>query len=239
LSPNLTFAPRPAARLQYFLWSHPEWWTLAISGFAWVVMVDHAWQHGGHAIHHVATFRQEFSGWMWMVAAMMLPQVFYEIRRTADDSLWRRRDRAVVGFLAGYLGPSLVAGLGAAFLRQRSWTHTLAAPALAFAAAAAWTLLPGRRRVLIACHQRLPLAPTGWRADYDCLRYGVVIGAACLRRCWPLMVACALSGHSPVAMAGGMMVSVVERRSFRPPKRYAFWGTLGLAGYFAVLAGIG
>jgi hypothetical protein len=212
---------------------------LAICGLAWVVMLGHGWQRGGHRIHHSVTFRQEFAAWMWMVAAMMIPQVLYEVRRTADDSLWGRRNRAVVGFLAGYLGPSLAAGMGAAFLCQGSWTHALAAPALGFAAAAAWMLLPGRRRVLIACHRRLPLAPTGWRADYDCLRYGVTIGGACLRKCWPLMLACAFSGHSLVAMAGGMIVGVVERRSFRPTKQYAFWGALGLAGYFAVLAGIG
>jgi predicted metal-binding membrane protein len=176
---------------------------------------------------------------MWMVAAMMIPQVLSEVRRTAEDSLWGRRNRAVTGFLAGYIGPSLAAGIVVAFLRQGSWTHALAAPALGFVAAAAWTLSPGRRRVLIACHQRLPLAPTGWRADYDCLRYGVAIGAACLRKCWPLMLACALSGHHLAAMAGGMIVGVVEQRSFRSPARYAFWGALALAGYFGVRAVIG
>jgi hypothetical protein len=235
LNPSLTFVPKPAARLQYFFWSHPEWWTLAICGLAWAVMLRNGSGLSGHG-HHVGTFGQEFAGWMWMVVAMMLPQVIYEVRRTADDSLWGRRNRAVAGFLTGYLAPSLAAGIAAAFLRQGSWTHAPAAPALGFAASAAWMLLPGRRRVLIACHQRLPLAPTGWRADYDCLRYGVVIGAACLRRCWPLMLACTFSGHSLVAMAGGLVVSVVERRSFGSTSHYAFLGVLGLAGYFGALA---
>ena len=230
---------RPTATaVQYFFWSHPEWWTVAVCWLAWAMMLLHNWQNAGHGIHHHTSFAQELRSWMWMVAAMMLPLALNNVRLTAARSLWARRHRAVAGFLAGYLAPWLVLGIAASVLLQSSRTHTYAAPALGFAVAALWQRTRAHKRAFIACHRTLPLAPLGWRAHRDCLLFGCTIGVACVCSCWPLMLACAFAGHSPIAMAGGMAVGVSERWSFRPRTRVALAATLALASYYAALAAL-
>jgi predicted metal-binding membrane protein len=233
----LSCTRRPAAAaLQHFFWSHPEWWSVVLCCSAWAVMLLHGWQNAGHGIHHRMTLAQELSYWMLMVAAMMLPLVLHAVRVTAVGSLWARRHRAIAGFLVGYSAPWLVLGIVAAGLREGSWTHTYAAAALGFAAAALWQRTPMHKRALLACHRTRPLAPLGWHADRDCLRFGSAIGVACVGSCWPLMLACMFAGHSLIAMTGGMVLGAVERWSFWPRPRALLVGTLAIAGYYVVLA---
>ena len=172
-----------------------------------------------------------------MVAAMMLPLILHRVWVTAISSLWTRRHRAVAGFLGGFFAAWLPLGLIAAALLQATWTRTYAAPALAFAAAALWQRTPAYRRALMACNRTRPLAPVGWRANWDCFRFGGMIGAAYVRTCWFLMLACTFADHGPVAMAGGMAVSIVEHRSLRPALIQQ--ATFVLAGYYGVLAVLG
>lgn len=234
MSTVLAYPRSPAAvTVQYFFWLHPEWWCVGLCGFAWAVMLLHGGQYAGHGIHHRMSFAPELLYWMWMAAAMMLPLALNAVRVTAARSLWSRRHWAMAGFLAGYFAPWLAAGVAAAGLREASWTHTYAAPALGFAAAALWQRTPAHRRALTACHRTLPLAPAGWRAHRDCLRFGGTIGAACVTSCWPLMLGCAFAGHSLIAMAGGMVVGAWERRWFRPRTRAAAAVTLAIASYYA------
>ena len=225
-----------AAAIQYFSWSYPEWWSVALCWFAWAVMVLHGWRYAAHGIHHRMSFEQELPYWMWMVAAMMLPLALDALRVTAARSLWGRRHRAIAGFLAGYFAPWLILGISAAALREASWTHTYAAAALGFVAAALRQRTPMHRRAVIACHRTHPLAPLGWRADLDCLRFGGMIGGACVRSCWPMMVACVFTGHSLIAMVGGMAVGAVERWPLRPRTRAMLVGTLALASYYGLVA---
>jgi predicted metal-binding membrane protein len=225
--------------VRQFVWLHPEWWSVAISAFAWTVMLDHCWQHGRHGIHHWMTFPEELQHWVLMIAAMMLPLILDAVQWTAGSSLWRRRHRAIAGFLVGYLAPWLAVGVVAAGLREQAWTHAYAVAAVALALAAVWQLTPMHRRGLTGCHRRRPLAPVGWRADRDCLRFGSVIGVACVVSCWPLMLGCALTGHGLTAMTGGMAIGWVERRSFRPRPRAAAAAALALSGYYLLLAIVG
>ncbi len=237
MSSILTYPRQPAsATLQYFFWLHPEWWSKAVCCLAWAVMLLHGWQHGGHEVHNWMKIGQELECWMLMVAAMMLPLIIHRVWVTAASSLWARRHRAIAGFLGGYFVPWLVLGIVIAAMRQGSWTHSDSAAALCFVAAALWQLTPIHRRALAACHRTQPLAPLGWRADRDCIRFGGTIGIACVWSCWPLMVACAFAGHSAIAMTGGMAVGAAERWSFRPRARAAVLGTLAIASYYAVLA---
>ena len=225
--------PTPAT-VQYFFWSYPEWWSIALCWFAWAVMLLHGGPYAGHGIHHRMSFEQELSYWMVMAAAMMLPFALDSVRVTAARSLWRRRHRAIAGFLTGYLASWLVVGLLVARLRMEAWTHSDAAPALGFIAAALWLLTPAHRRALVACHRTQPLAPVGWRADHDCLRFGGTIGAACIQSCWPLMLACTFAGHGPIALAGGMAVGAMERWPLRTRTRAALVATLGLSSYYMI-----
>lgn len=223
-----------ASAAQYFFWRHPEWWSRCICASAWVLMLFHAWRHAGHEGHYSTTFAQDVAYWMLMAAAMMLPWVLYSVWVTAVGSLWARRHRAIAGFLAGYFGPWLALGIAVAGLRQAPWTHIDAAPALGFGAAALWQRTRMHRRALTACHRTYSLAPSGWRADRDCLYFGAIIGSACVWSCWPLMIACALAGHSLLALAGGMFVAGAERWWFQP--RAARAGALAMAGFYFLLA---
>ena len=155
-----------------------------------------------------------------MVLAMMLPLVFAHLRVAAARSLWPRRQHAIVAFLCGYTAISLAAGLacvevvGAAGLAGLDIGSPMAV-AGAFALAAAWQLSSVKRRALTACHRTMPLAPRGWPANRDCVRYGWSIGGSCLVSCAGLMLACVVAGHSLPAMMAVTGVAVAERVSAR------------------------
>ncbi len=226
---------RGGASLQYFFWTHPEWWTAALCAMAWVVMLLHAGETAGHGMRHRMGFFPELACWMWMIVAMMLPIDLNAVRLTANRSLWRRRHRAIAGFLAGYLAPWLPLGFAVAALRQLTWTHAPVTAALCFAVAAVWQRTPMHRRALAACHRTQPLAPVGWRADLDCFRFGGIIGATCVSSSWLIMLACAFTGHSLIAMIAGMAIGFVERWSFAPRPHATVAATLALAGYYALM----
>jgi hypothetical protein len=224
--------------MRCYLWGHPEWWIVALCVLAWSAMLLAGWRNGGHAQHRTG-FLQEMPSWILMVAAMMFPLILPSVRVVAADSLWRRRQLAMAEFLAGYLLPWLALGLAAFGLRQQSWARTDWTAALLFGVAALWQRTRLHQRALIACCQRLPLAPLGWRADFDCLRFGANIGMACMATCWPLMLGCAFTGHSSIAMAGGLVVGASERWYYRPRTRRMLVVTVGLALYYAGMAGLG
>jgi hypothetical protein len=217
-----------------FAWAHPEWWCVALSIGAWALMIVHAVQHWGHAHHHMMSFSEEMIHWTAMIAAMMLPLTLAPVRVTAFRSLKARRHRAIVGFLMGYFAPWILLGVPVALFRRLSFTHTHGAAAMAFALAALWLWLPARRIALVECHRTMPLAPTGIRADGDCLRFGWLIGIACVITCWPLMVACSLTGHALPAMVGGAIIGALERVGFRPRKWAVLVGTLVLFGFYGL-----
>ena len=169
-----------------------------------------------------------------MVLAMMVPLQRFSIRVTATRSLWRRRDRAIGGFLIGYLSPWLLVGGCVAALEvalgRLPWLG-----GVGFGIAAVWQLTPVKARALRACHRSVPLAPRGWRADRDCFRFGWLTGGQCVLSCWALMLACVLAGHSLTAMVCVSIVGVAERYVFRPRQRAIFSPLLGIALVYAIL----
>ena len=51
------------------------------------------------------------------------------------------------------------------------------------------------------------------------------------------MLACEFAGHSPIALVGGMVIGLVEKRRFERRRRpSAFIATGTMAAYYAVLA---
>lgn len=225
-----------------FFRRYPEWWACALSGVAWVVLLFACWRHAGHAIHHRMGFGEELAHWLLMIAAMMLPLTRQAMWFTALGSLWRRRHRAIVGFLVGFFAPWLVLGVGVAALRTSTlWTHTYGAAAMVFVLALLWMMTPVYRRGLVACHRTYPLAPVGWRADRDCVNYGAHIGFWCCSTCWLMMAGCALAGHGLVALGGGMAVGMLERGVgfFWASRRVRLGCVLALAVWYGLAAGGG
>ena len=217
-------------------WQYPEWWTLAMSAGAWLVIVNplafSSASHGHH--HHAGPARlgtidalRPAGDWMLMIAAMMLPLCVASIRATADRSLWRRRHRAIATWLIGYLSVWLVVGVAFSLVAalplfdavSRSSTVAL----LVFVLAAAWQMSPLRARALRQCHRSEPLAPAGWRATRDCVRYGWTTGRHCAITCGALMLGCLLLGHDAlglIAMIAATAIGLAERYMIRPDPRW-------------------
>ena len=231
-------------------WQHPEWWSVVLSAVAWILLIARGslasptpdgMHHHGHTMAAMA-WPAEAATWMLMVVAMMVPLVLGNIRATAARSLWRRRDRAVASFIIGYITPWLGLGLAlvplATLRAPDSWLHGSRGAAFGLAVAAAWQLVPAKRRALWSCHRTAPLAPWGWRADRDCWRYGWMIGRRCVVSCWALMLACVLGGHSMTVMASASGVAAVERYLARPQERLLCGLLLGLALVYLALPGL-
>jgi hypothetical protein len=226
-------------------WEHPEWWTIALSALAWLAIVARvvsldggAGLHGSHAaaetVEHASIASVIIGGsldWLLMVIAMMLPLVTDAVRTTATRSLWARRHRAIGMFILGYITPWMIAGCAIIALAgaatslgpPRSWLWVIGG----FAAAAFWQLAPVKLRALRSCHRTMPLAPRGWRADRDCLRYGWTIGGRCAISCWAMMMACVLAVHSIPAMLCASAVATAERTVPRLDRRVTAGVLLG------------
>lgn len=226
-------APARPSRWKRLSWPHPEWWSICLCAAAWLLL----WRAGpaaagahashGRAHHDVGagalgwgpSLTAEAFWWFVMVVAMMFPMVLDPVRATAGRSLWRRRHRAIAGFLLGYLAPWMLFGVAASAVAATLRSGVQPSPAYsaaAFGAALLWQVTPPKRRALLGCHRTRPLAPSGWRADLDCLRYGCAVGRSCLVSCWALMLACVLSGHGLAAMLGATSVGWAERNTARP-----------------------
>jgi hypothetical protein len=233
---------------RHFAWRHPEWWSLALSVCAWTLLIVSRGSHVDHATHgdvlppsFAAASLRALGDWLVMVVAMMTPLVTSSIRTTAARSLWRRRHRAIAAFLVGYVLPWALVGLPVAAFSV--WTRPAASRQLplavsaAFLVAAAWQLAPAKRRALVACHRTAPIAPYGWRATRDAVRYGRMIGATCLVSCLPLMLVCAIAGHSLAPMAAATAVGVAERSTPKATARTTA-AALVVLGLLTLIVGI-
>ncbi len=214
-----------------FVWEHPEWWVIGLACLAWLPMLAHGVDHAGHALHVMPPVA-ELTHWLLMIAAMMFPLALDPLRNVAFRSYRRRRHLAMVELLVGYLGVWALAGLPVIALRASPWGRGDAIASGLFVLAGVWSLSRLRRRALTMCHASRPLAPSGWRATRDTIRYGALLGAWCVVACWPLMLACTVTGHALVAMVGGATIGWQERRSFRPPIRRVALLTFALAAWF-------
>lgn len=197
-----------------FLWRHPEWWTLALGAAGWVYLLLPTRHHHGHEAG-----LSRLLHWAAMIIAMMFPLLIGHLRVVANRSLWRRRHRAMALYLAGYAAPWLVYGA----LVMPVVATVPFATSLGLGVAAVWQLTPWKRLGLLACHRTEPLAPLGWRADQDCLRYGWNSARHCLLSCWALMLSCASSHDVIWLMPTLTAFTWVERVANRPrQQRFSF-----------------
>jgi predicted metal-binding membrane protein len=228
---------------------YPGWWVLIASAAAWTLLVvngsmpqsfplclppslgragqvaaglEAAWQT------RVAT--GAMMGWVLMAVAMTPPLAMGLIRHVSVRSFAPRRYRAVLEFVLGGLAPWILFGAVAVpvllWLPMSGHTQSVAA-AVAFAAAAAWQLTPAKRLVLRRCHRTQPLAPAGWQADRDCLRYGLIHGGYCVASCWAMMLACMVTAHPWLAMLYVQIIAHNERQAREPPATASALALLG------------
>ncbi len=172
--------------------------------------------------------------WMVMVGAMMLPTTTAAVRDVAQRSYRSMRPRVVSGYIVGYLACWILAGAVFSILRIYPVAHDLRTAALLCLFAAAWMRFPIHTRWFMQCHRQIPLCPSGPRADLDAFRQGAVHGTPCLKMCWPLMFACAITGHDFVVMIGGSVLAAVEKRMFRLDRKPLVLGAFALAAWILV-----
>jgi predicted metal-binding membrane protein len=227
---------------------HPEWWTLSISAAAWAVLLLHAttpyaWAlcvspaantisgfgAKGWAAWQSGALGSMMVGWIAMTAAMMPPLAIPLIRHVAVRSFEFRRNRSVALFLAGIFGVWLLAGVAGVLvlvLAEATGARFGDSPSVAgFLLAALWQLTTVKRRALLRCHRTFSLAPFGWRADWDCLRYGFAYSLDCLASCWALMFATVLATHGLIVCLWVQAIVLMERYARRARLR---WSALGL-----------
>jgi predicted metal-binding membrane protein len=136
--------------------------------------------------------------WVVMTAAMMPPVIAAPLRHIHNRSFARRRARAMVLFVAGYMLAWMAAGVGlqAVALAARS-----AAPAswayfdVAAVTALLWQISPAKQWCLNRCHRRPHLAAFGAAADRDAFEFGLMNGVSCVGACWGLMLPMLLVQH--------------------------------------------
>jgi predicted metal-binding membrane protein len=199
--------------LRLFFWRHPEWWITALITLAWsaivVAQLAPTSLPAGHHHQSDATMAgNEFVGGLLggsalMVVAMMAPLAIPGSRHVAFASYWHRRYRAQAMFLVGYLGVWTVvaAALTVIAIVASAMAGTTTVLAAATVLAGSVQLSGEKRRALRRCRRTFPLAPLGWRADRDCIRYGVDFVASCIVTCIGAMAIAAAAGHGVVAMA--------------------------------------
>ena len=170
------------------------------------------------AAPHVASIAAGLPMWALMAVAMMLPTAMPAVRHVAVNSLHWRRRRAVLEFIAVYLGIWMtfsVVALGTVIPLAPASPALLLSFALAVAALWQWT--PLKRRALRACHRPRALPPHGRRATVGVARFGLDNGGACLASCWAMMIAIAAVSSARLAwMAALTVLIVVEKLSLKP-----------------------
>jgi predicted metal-binding membrane protein len=127
--------------------------------------------------------------WVVMAVAMMLPGALPALSHVSTHSVRRRRGRAMTLFAIVYVGVWMIFGavalVGAGALHASAGVEL----GLALTVAVGWQLTGYKRRALRDCHRGVPLPPRGWAANAGVARFGLVNAGACVRACWPAMLA--------------------------------------------------
>ena len=158
--------------------------------------------------------------WVLMATAMMVPTALPAVQHVGGKSLYWRRRRATVEFVAVFLAlwvsfaALALGGLG-------SWRPAASPYALpaALALAALWQLTPLKLRAMRACHRSRPLPPRGWRASAGVADFALHNGGACIASCWAMMLAVSLAGPSSLLWMGGITVVVAAEKLAEKPAR--------------------
>ena len=215
--------------------SRPEWWVVALGVASWGWIVREGLVRSSHAMHHATSSSADLLAWQVMVLVMMLPTMAMKTRDVALRWYEERRHYSMALFLVGYLMPWSVFGAAALALRQLPWMHASYTVVLLCAVATVWAMVPLRERAMMTVYAYAPvLAPDVWDATRDCATAGAAVGASCIVSCWPLMLACAASGHDLAVVAIGGGITFVESRSFRPPRRLVLAASAALTVFVAL-----
>jgi len=160
--------------------------------------------------------------WALMAVAMMVPAATPAVQHVAGKSLYWRRRRAVLEFLAVFVG--IWALFSALALGTLSYWGALDLPyalVAALALAALWQLTPLKREAMRACHRSRPLPPRGWRASAGVADFALHNGGACLASCWAMMLAATAAGPGRLLWMGAATGVMTAEKLAVTPERAA------------------
>lgn len=221
-------------------WHHPEWVAVAVATGGWLgLLVATAGEPAAllRGTHQPGVGLLRHAG--LMAAAMMAPLVVVQTHALAVSSLWTRRYRAVVAYLAGYV--AVWTAVGAMMMASvdlvRPLTGALLLVTATGTAAVAVASTEDHRRRLRRCGASRPLALSGWQADRDCVTAGVTMAGRCVATSWAVMLLVTAQGGVLVLAAGTVLV-VAQRRGLMPD-RSLVRGTLALVVAAVLAAAVG
>jgi len=167
------------------------------------------------------------SDWALMVAAMMLPLIIASLRHVRDRSFARRRARATLLFLLGYVLVWMTAGF---VLQVMAFAARWAVPApllcfgVVVATAILWQVSPAKQLCLNRCHRRPHLAAFDLAADRDAFAFGLMNGASCVGSCWALMLTLVVSQGHALGMVAVTLFAFGERLEGPAPLAWRWRG---------------
>ncbi|HET7911837.1 MAG TPA: DUF2182 domain-containing protein [Pseudolabrys sp.] len=168
------------------------------------------------------------SGWLLMLAAMMLPLIVAPLKHVRERSFAHRRVRAMFLFVIGYGAVWMIAGVGLQVIAHAARTavsDTLMCIALAAAVATLWQVSPAKQWCLNRCHRRPQLAAFGAAANRAAFNFGLTHGASCAGACWALMLLPLFVGHGHVlTMVAVMLFALAERLESAAPLAWCWRG---------------
>jgi predicted metal-binding membrane protein len=147
-----------------------------------------------------------------MLLAMMMPLVWLPLIHVWDRSLAKRRVRAILLFLCGYLGTWMAAmavlTVVAVALRLVAGS-AFGAFAISVVVALLWQTAPAKAYHLRRCHAVRPLPAFGLPAEVTSMLYGMEIGRSCIMTCWAIMLLplTVAAGHVPVIAATALLAT--------------------------------
>jgi predicted metal-binding membrane protein len=212
----------------------PQGWIYGVSSAIWAALVIHAGTGPttGSLLHDLAD-------WSLMVLAMMLPLAVPGARFAVAGSLWTRRHKAALEYVAGFAGVWIafglfmyVAVLHVGLVGKGKW-----ALALSGATATVWQASRQRQRAIARCGYISWPPAWGSSADIGTLRWGASSGVRCVATCWASILVMATAPLLPI-MFFLLAVQAYERlpgpspfavrRWQRPALGYALLSTSGM-----------
>jgi predicted metal-binding membrane protein len=175
----------------------------------------------------LGTSAQLASDWALMVAAMMPPLVITSLRYVRDRSFARRRARATLLFLLGYVLVWMTAGFVLqvmAFAARWAVPRPLQCFVVVVAIAIFWQVSPAKQLCLNRCHRRPHLAAFDLAADRDVFTFGLMNGASCVGSCWALMLTLVASQGHALGMVAVTLFAFGERLEGPAPLAWRWRG---------------
>jgi predicted metal-binding membrane protein len=162
--------------------------------------------------------------WLAMLLAMMTPLIALPLSHVRASSLVARRWRAAAGFVLGYFGVWMCAGvplLAAAFALRLLAGSVPAAFLATSLLALVWSANPLQKAAQNRAHRLRRIGLFGLAADRDCMIFGAALGGWCLASCWAWMLVplFAPAAHVP-AMVAVASILMAERLRGPGPARW-------------------